>query len=169
MGWNRLSGLGLWFILGVVIGLMLRHWLMTPRASAADSPPVAVTPGVDPAKLMTWGIPEKGGQTLLVVRVVDGDTVDVAMLSPVRVRVSGIDAPEVSTEAGRKAREYARTLLVPGQLYAADLHGRDKYGRLLANLLLGQDRGWFAEDMIRAGHARSYDGGKREAVGPEKR
>lgn len=50
----------------------------------------------------------------------DGDTVyaklDVGFDLTVytRIRIDGINAPELSTQAGKDARDFARTLLAPG-------------------------------------------------------
>lgn len=83
------------------------------------------------------------------VRVVDGDTLAVG---PTRVRVLGMDAPEMDTAAGRAAKEAAVTL-VAGQPVRLRVVGKDAYGRLLAHATTA-DGTDFAKALIRSGHAR---------------
>lgn len=55
-----------------------------------------------------------------VVRVIDADTIDVRCdlgfydQQTVRIRLEGVNAPEVSTAAGKAARDYVKKLLPPG-------------------------------------------------------
>lgn len=70
----------------------------------------------------------------VVDRVVDGDTVyiklDVGFDLTVytRVRVWGINAPELSTDAGKAAHEFAARVLPVGLPVYVLSHGWDKYG-----------------------------------------
>ena len=94
-----------------------------------------------------------------VVHVVDGDTIDVALKgsSPVRVRVIGIDTPEVGT-CYADAATRRMTQLTSGK--AVLLHGdptqatHDRYSRLLAYVDVGSvDAG---ATLVREGYARVY-------------
>ncbi len=102
-----------------------------------------------------------------VVRVVDGDTVDLAVDLGFRVtftdrfRLYGIDAPEIrypTYDAGKAAWLWLTELLPPGTAVTVDTYKQatDKYGRWLATLHLG------AVDvnaaLVTAGHAvtRTY-------------
>jgi endonuclease YncB( thermonuclease family) len=74
-------------------------------------------------------------------------------------RVYGINAPELSTVAGKAALAYAETLVKPGDLVKVLSHGWDKYGgRFDGEVTLADGRD-FGQTMIAAGQAVSYDGG----------
>jgi endonuclease YncB( thermonuclease family) len=97
----------------------------------------------------------------------DGDTVNVKLdvgfdlTVYARVRVFGINAPELSTDAGKAAREFAQTLLAPGDGVRVLSRGWDKYGgRIDGSIEFGPTgrRRDFAETMIAAGHARPWGG-----------
>lgn len=69
-----------------------------------------------------------------VVRVLDGDTYEVLTGSqPVRVRLRGVDAPELSQPFGREAADSV-TQLLGGQQVWLTRQGTDLYGRTLASL-----------------------------------
>jgi endonuclease YncB( thermonuclease family) len=79
-----------------------------------------------------------------------------------RVRIDGINAPELSTQAGKEARDFAQTLLAPGDALEVLSYGWDKYGGRIdgsANLPGGRD---FAQVMLDTAHAKPYTG-----VGPK--
>jgi endonuclease YncB( thermonuclease family) len=141
---------------------------LAPReeASATATDPAilaAKEPGPIPKEdqLYVFAMPEKGTQSVLVLRVVDGDTYEGAFLVPCMFRVRGIDAPEMRDKGGRPAKEYLEKLIA-GKLFSCNLQGREKYGRIIADIHLGKDQGWLSEAMIKAGHAKPYSGGKRE-------
>ena len=104
--------------------------------------------------------------TATVLRVVDGDTVDVRddTRGRIRVRLLGIDSPETKKPGytigcwGPQAAEFA-TETLSGQRVALDSDPtqdtRDRYGRSLAYIVLTDGRN-FAAEAARAGAARSY-------------
>ena len=106
------------------------------------------------------------GTPVSVVRVVDGDTVDVAFDDgrTERLRLIGIDTPEVVDPRkpvqcfGREASAHAHELL-DGQTVSLELDPsqgeRDSYGRLLAYLWLPDGRN-FGEVMLAEGYAHEY-------------
>jgi micrococcal nuclease len=114
-----------------------------------------------------------------ILRVIDGDTVDVALCHPTgqiyrhRVRLYGIDTPEKRppkadpnrdqeiAAALRAKAALADRFEAQGGLFLAHAHGPDKYGRLLMTFYdaAGQD---INQWMITAGYAKAYDGGKKE-------
>jgi endonuclease YncB( thermonuclease family) len=102
----------------------------------------------------------------VVDSVHDGDTVyiklDVGFDLSVytRVRVAGINAPELATAAGKAARDYAQTLLKPGDAVRVVSFGWDKFGgRIDASIEYHLDAPEdFAKTMIAAGHALPWDG-----------
>lgn len=99
----------------------------------------------------------------VVDRIIDGDTIrctlDLGMriYSLASVRIAHINAPELSTQAGRDAVAYAATLLNPGDAVAVVSHSLDKYGRILGTLALADGRD-FGALMLAAGHAVPYEG-----------
>lgn len=85
-----------------------------------------------------------------VDRVVDGDTV---MIGTNRVRLAGIDAPELSQPYGRESKA-ALTALVTGKTVTLHITGRDRYRRIIANIYL--DDTWINQRLISTGHAWHY-------------
>ena len=106
-----------------------------------------------------------------VVRVVDGDTVEVeariwlGQTVQTAVRLRGVDTPELRGKCAdeRQKAQAARDLLttrIGPQVMLLDV-GFDKYGgRVVARLqsLQGQD---MAAELVKAGLARPYEGGGR--------
>jgi endonuclease YncB( thermonuclease family) len=95
-----------------------------------------------------------------VSHVTDGDTVWVRPAGggrPVKLRLAGIDAPEICQAGGRAARA-ALAGRVAGRTVVVATQGRDDYGRAVATVQLdGQDvAGW----MVAQGHAWSYHHGR---------
>lgn len=68
------------------------------------------------------------------MKVVDGDTLRV-LLNGKReyVRLLGIDAPELK-RGGEKARNFLAQLCPAGSIIYLEIFGRDRYGRLLAEV-----------------------------------
>ena len=113
--------------------------------------------------------PVSGAQwTGKVTYVSDGDTVWVRRASdskPVRIRIDGVDAPEICQAYGLTARK-ALAARLRNQTVNVQSLGRDNFGRLLARVTTVQkvkgstDVG---EWLVREGHAWSYryrrDGG----------
>ena len=113
-----------------------------------------------------------------VVRVVDGDTVLVDAtadmppeLAAIRVRLRGVDVPgigrfadcDAEREAGRAAAAFTADMLAGADTVAVrgPAWGRWGGGRVIADLIV--DGRSLAETLIREGHGRAYDGGRREA------
>lgn len=91
-----------------------------------------------------------------VTHVTDGDTLWVRAAKaaePVKVRLDGIDAPEICQLYGDTSRR-ALAGLVSHQVVVVHGRRRDTYGRLLATLSVhGDDVG---SAMVSQGHAWSY-------------
>lgn len=68
-------------------------------------------------------------------------------------RAFGINAPELSTDAGKAARDFARTLLPVGTRVHVTSHGWDKYGGRFDGEIMLPDGRDFATEMLDAGHA----------------
>ena len=113
-----------------------------------------------------------------VKSVIDADTIDVlidlgfGVHTMQRLRLYGIDAPEMKTEAGKIAKEYVKSVLLGADasmfVYVRTLKDKkDKYGRKLAvvyfdpvSMLLDQDESKiemmassFNLQIVRNGHA----------------
>lgn len=68
-------------------------------------------------------------------------------------RVSGINAPELSTDIGKAARDFARTLLPVGAECFVTSLGWDKYGGRFDGIILLKDGRSFAAVMLQSGQA----------------
>jgi len=72
----------------------------------------------------------------LVVSVLDGDTLDILHKQyPERIRLSGIDCPEKGQSYGHQAKQ-ATSAMVLGKEVLLQTHGRDRSGRILAEVRL---------------------------------
>lgn len=102
-----------------------------------------------------------------VVKVVDGDTIwlDIDLGFEVRqrhsVRLADINAPEHGTPEGDAATAWliARLTNINKVLITTIKDRREKYGRYLVVLWIGTTN--VNEEMVAAGHAVHYSGGKR--------
>ncbi|MEM4383324.1 MAG: thermonuclease family protein [Candidatus Caldarchaeum sp.] len=90
-------------------------------------------------------IPEKNREyEVVVLKVVDGDTLDVGLIIPIRVRLAGVDAPEVRTEKGANAKKFVEKVLEGAKIGEVRMVmvGKDKYGRVLGTIeVRGKDLG----------------------------
>ena len=116
-----------------------------------------------------------------VVRVVDGDTVDVDIdlgfgvwLRKERVRIMGIDTPESRTRDkvekafGLASKAKLKELLKNGAILKTQVSkkGEDmkgKFGRILGDFIL-EDGRKVTEVLIEEGHAVAYFGGAKDDV-----
>jgi len=103
-----------------------------------------------------------------IISVVDGDTVSLMCQASgiERARITGYDTPEKYAPqcpgeflAAERAAWALRTLIQKAERIEITHQGNDRYGRALIVLTLGGLD--VAGSMIRAGHARQYDGGLR--------
>ena len=92
-----------------------------------------------------------------VLDVHDGDTMTVAPMgdvrTPLKIRLYGIDAPELEQKGGPQSRDHLLALVQPGQDVEVIKMSTDKYGRTVA--LVATDRVLNA-DMLEAGQAWAY-------------
>jgi endonuclease YncB( thermonuclease family) len=102
-----------------------------------------------------------------VVRVYDGDTIWVVIpihniLSKIKIRLYGLDTPELKTSEGEKARDYLESIVL-NKLVKLSFLKDDKYGRPLANIYtLTEPSGCINDKLIQMGFAKPYFGGKKE-------
>ena len=108
-----------------------------------------------------------------VLKVVDGDTVDVQirvkpldldLLSNMRIRMEGINAWESRTS---NAEEKVKGMAAKARLselvmtpLTVCLSGKGKFGRWIGTLFNGETN--INEQLVEEGHAHWYDGGKRK-------
>ena len=115
----------------------------------------------------------EGPVTAEVIRILDGDTVEVRAYPwpqhsvTVKVRLRGIDAPEIHSRCktekarGLQAQEaLARMLRNIGSVQLTNISGGKYYGRVLANMEIaeGQD---VSASMLDADLVQPYFGGKK--------
>lgn len=111
-----------------------------------------------------------------VVDVHDGDTIaldidlgfdhficglDFDLNTRLSCRVLGINAPELSTAAGKTALAFAKTLLHVGDRVTVTSRGWDKYGGRFDGIITLPDGRDFAKAMLDGGQAKPYNGGAR--------
>lgn len=97
--------------------------------------------------------------------VIDGDTIDIA---GARIRLAGIDAPEMDHPFG-KAAKFALMRLCKGTVIRAVTEGDLSHDRLVATCYLPDGRDLSAE-MVKAGHAidwPKFSCGKYRHLEPE--
>ena len=122
-----------------------------------------------------------------VIRVIDGDTVDVDIdlgfgvwLHKERVRVYGIDTPESRTrdkeekKYGLVAKKYVKDFLSDSTviLVTKEYDAKGKFGRILGDLVIdssfkkeyGQKKRYLSEEMIYMHHAVKYHGQSKEDI-----
>ncbi len=120
-----------------------------------------------------------------VIKVVDGDTVDVNIdlgfgvwLNKQRIRLFGIDAPESRTRDldekryGLMAKDYLKERLADGAILKTRLDKKGKYGRILGEFLVLENEGHpqfevpvnINEEMIAKHLAVSYHGQSKEDI-----
>ena len=111
-----------------------------------------------------------------VRRVIDGDTIDVDadlgfdVSIKLRLRFAGINTPESRTRnkaekvLGLAAKARLKEILESADSVEFESHGKGKFGRVLATpyIVLNDKRSDVCQMLVREGHARLYDGGKRE-------
>ena len=129
----------------------------TPRSTETNTPRPTNTTVVLPSATAKKGppfscIPDKEPVEAKVVRIVDGDTIEVSVVGGIeKVRLIGIDTPERGEPGFDEATEYVKErVLGKTVLLWQDVSDRDRYDRLLAyvtydngrflNLLLVQNR-----------------------------
>jgi hypothetical protein len=92
----------------------------------------------------------------------DGDTLGArrtlgSLSGQEHLRLAYIDAPEIAQSPwGIRARSYLRTLLVVNERIQVDIKSRDKYGRLIAEVLRTRDYGNLGLRMVLQGYAALF-------------
>ncbi len=171
---------------GLGIDLGFKNYAALPAASAAklklgdivrwDDDGVQKIPDATTAQLFTY--------RATILKIIDGDTLDIALaLAPgftrdLRLRLRGLDCPELETAAGRAAKAFVEKLLSPGDEVIVCTTKPDKYDRYLADVFIGKPAAtgthpqlaanrspltaegsvFLNNELLRTGHAIRYDG-----------
>ena len=95
-------------------------------------------------------VPEAAPFTGEVVGVLDGDTIEVMHNGKAeRVRLYGIDCPEKGQPYGNNAKQATSALIFLVDV-TLQIHGKDKYGRILADVLL-RDEANVNHELVKEG------------------
>lgn len=86
-----------------------------------------------------------------VKRVIDGDTF--VMEDNTKIRLNNLDAPEISQTYGIQAKQFLSNLVL-NKTITGIKHGKDKYGRTIADLYLNGL--WINKLIIDSGYAYVY-------------
>jgi endonuclease YncB( thermonuclease family) len=122
-----------------------------PPSVTQPSPPPQAKPLPD---LPPLNEPQQSLLVGTVLRVIDGDTIEVLLSSgPIRVRLNSIDTPEKNQPWGPEAAA-ALASRVDGQRVMLDVITQDQYERLVAVVFLGDQsiNAW----MVQQGNAWAY-------------
>lgn len=95
--------------------------------------------------------------TNAVLRVIDGDTIELLLIKSfkfVKIRLDGIDCPEKGQPYYEEATAYTSDLCLHKQVRVIK-HDIDKYGRLIADIILPNGEN-LSEEIVRAGFAWWY-------------
>lgn len=131
----------------------------TGSGGSGQSRAGSTSPEPAPAPPQSQNRPERTGSDV-VVSIVDGDTIDT---SEGRVRIVGIDAPEMDTQRGPSAKQHLDELVGSIVELRADAstHNRDGYDRLPRDVLTvdGTDAGYqMIKDNLAVARYDSRDG-----------
>lgn len=96
----------------------------------------------------------------IVRRVIDGDTLVVDIdqgrgqwWHGAKIRLVGIDCPEMPTEAGMSARGFVSSLCPPGSPCYVQTHSADNFGRWLGTLWVGEAKRSLQTILVESNHA----------------
>jgi micrococcal nuclease len=106
----------------------------------------------------------------LVVRVIDGDTLDLfidlgfKVGFNTRIRLIGIDTPEKNFPYGKVVKDYLTNLLEGNKIYL-DVTKKDKYGRYLGVVYFNRgDEQSVNDHLIEINMAKAYHGASRADI-----
>ncbi|EJQ4960308.1 thermonuclease family protein [Campylobacter upsaliensis] len=99
-----------------------------------------------------------------VSRVIDGDTIELLAktsktnpynhIAKLKIRLYGIDAPELKQAYGKEAKEFLSALVLKQEV-SLIIENKDKYDRFVGTLFLkGQD---INKEMVKNGYAHAYE------------
>ena len=89
-----------------------------------------------------------------VVSIHDGDTITVLQgKQQVKVRLFGIDAPELKQPYGKKSKQFLANLIA-GEVVEVEENGKDRYKRTIGTIYLGDTD--INAQMVASGYAWAY-------------
>lgn len=96
-----------------------------------------------------------------VSKVIDGDTIELLAkenpynhITKLKIRLYGIDAPELKQAYGKEAKEYLSALVLKQEV-SLIIENKDKYDRFVSTIFLkGQD---INKEMVKNGYAHAYE------------
>ncbi|EAL1486850.1 thermonuclease [Campylobacter upsaliensis] len=99
-----------------------------------------------------------------VSKVIDGDTIELLAktskenpynhIAKLKIRLYGIDAPELKQAYGKEAKEFLSALVLKQEV-SLIIENKDKYDRFVGTLFLkGQD---INKEMVKNGYAHAYE------------
>ncbi|EAK2503032.1 thermonuclease [Campylobacter upsaliensis] len=99
-----------------------------------------------------------------VSRVIDGDTIELLAktsktnpynhIAKLKIRLYGIDAPELKQAYGKEAKEFLSALVLKQEV-SLIIENKDKYDRFVGTIFLkGQD---INKEMVKNGYAHAYE------------
>ena len=96
-----------------------------------------------------------------VSKVIDGDTIELLTkenpynhITKLKIRLYGIDAPELKQAYGKEAKEFLSALILKQEV-SLIIENKDKYDRFVGTLFLkGQD---INKEMVKNGYAHAYE------------
>lgn len=101
-----------------------------PAKADKDAPPPE-------DKLFVWQLPDEGDQSVMILKVIDADTVDVALLHPIRVRLR---------PGAKKWKVEDLDKEIAGKLLQMRIGSRDEAtDRSTVSIWLGTREGWLHE------------------------
>lgn len=156
-GSRRGRGGRLWLQAAAVFGLAFVVVLNAPERLAVQ----AGVPPVEAPASRAEGAPNRADIAGRPSRITDGDTI---RFGETRVRLHGVDAPEMRTEEGREARRRLIALIGDGQVRCRDT-GQRSYDRVVAVCFDARGRD-LAAAMVQAGwavDAPRFSGGRYAA------
>ena len=139
-------------VFAVFIMLVRAYRWIAPHASTRPAGMHQPAPSTDKAGVERY--------EYFCTRVIDGDTIVVSSLGS--VRLIGMDAPEMNYDLGSpqpfavEAREFCKRLVERKTVSLEfDVEKRDKYGRALAYVFVGDT--FVNAELVKAGLARAYN------------
>lgn len=89
-----------------------------------------------------------------VISIHDGDTITVLQdKRQIKVRLFGIDAPELKQPYGKKSKQFLANLIA-GEVVEVDENGKDRYKRTIGTIYLGNTD--INAQMVENGYAWAY-------------
>ncbi len=131
----------------------------TPTPTSSQTP----SPVKTPVSSYVWKgslNTSKFGESGIISRVIDGDTIEVEGIG--RIRFADVNTPEIETEEGKEAKEYVKELCYQKKVYldVDDLYITGKYGRIVAVVYIPYNETHYVnlnQLLLKEGYAEARD------------